>query len=103
MGHPELAPRQENPLDSEDNAVLKKISQCHELTRNLRARGLQDRGPPSHIRSEDVSEFQEPVLTKMPTHPTVAAQPIPTGVKDTPVTRGIVPHKMELAGADEDF
>jgi len=58
-----------------DNA----ISWIFRNSTEILARGVaEERGPPSHIRSEDITDFQEPILRKMPTEPTVAAEPFPT-------------------------
>jgi len=108
-----------NPLDLPENQwATEKIKENAELTKTIIARGLAEQGPPSHIRSEDITDFQEPILRKAPTEPTVAAEPFPTNPFYRPPrgtnmladladpnlrTTGIVPHKMELVGADEDF
>lgn len=108
-----------NPLDLPENQwATAKIKENAELTKTIIARGLAEQGPPSHIRSEDITDFQEPILRKAPTEPTVAAEPFPTNPFYRPPrgtnmladladpslrTTGIVPHKMELVGADEDF
>merc|ERR1719149_296566 len=126
---PALAARKGNPLELPEhqwmNAKEAENLEFDKMTGAAKSplirRVQQDRGPPAHLRSEELSEFDEPVLRKSLHEPSVPAAPFPSsdyrsgisasvlanlGMKSGPesvASTQAIFTKSQLTGADDEF